>query len=86
MVNALLNKADLIELPRALEDQLVEALKIPAAGQGSVQIPEKVKEALSKFLKPLVDMTAPVVVPAGHTGLVIPVELQKIILGVTGAG
>jgi hypothetical protein len=81
-VDALLDNADLIELPPAIEKQLIA---VPSAVSnsmhGSGSMPEAMQKLLTNFLGPLVDGSKPVVIPTGNVGLVVPVALQKLIKG-----
>jgi hypothetical protein len=80
MVDALLSNATLVELPKDLEARLVTAVSAAAAGKSKQTIPADIQREMTAWLKPQVDGKTPIVVPAGHTGLVIPVALQKAIL------
>jgi hypothetical protein len=78
-VDALLSNATLVELPKALEARLVSAVANAAAGKSKQTIPADIQKDMTAYLKPLVDGKTPIVVPVGHTGLVIPVKLQQAI-------
>jgi hypothetical protein len=82
VVDALLDNADLIELPPVIEKQLIAVLSAVAnSTHGSGSMPEAMQKLLTNFLGPLVDGSKPVVIPSGNVGLVVPVALQKLIKG-----
>jgi hypothetical protein len=80
VVDALLDNADLIELPPVIEKQLISVLSAFAnSTNGNGSVPQAMQKLLINFLGPLVDGARPVVIPTGNVGLVVPVALQKLI-------
>jgi hypothetical protein len=80
VVDALLDNADLVELPPAIEKQLIAVLSAVAnSTDGGGSVPQAMQKLLTNFLGPLVDGARPVVIPTGNVGLVVPVALQKLI-------
>jgi hypothetical protein len=76
----LLDNADLVELPPAIEKQLIAVLSAVAnSTDGSGSVPQAMQKLLTNFLGLLVDGARPVVIPTGNVGLVVPVALQKLI-------